>query len=301
MSGEISALISAFCYALSNLLLRKGQRDTLPADNGLFPILFVSGTVLSFNLVMDLIDDPAPLIVGQHWGKNVLFCILAGVVATLFGRLALYAAIARIGATRGITVIAMAPVVTLVIAVGLLGERIHYTDVIGIGLLSVGIVLLVVEATNRQSRTARTWWRSGLVIAILAPVFQGIGYSFRKVGVTLPIDPIFASTLDTLAALFTYFAVLRSRGRLRQYFRFYVRNVNLYLVTSGFVTAAAVFFFFDAVSAAPVSTVSVIIGSQPVILAILSGIFLRKAEQLTWMTVASAAVVSAGVSFIGWH
>ncbi|GEO24306.1 hypothetical protein AAC03nite_00910 [Alicyclobacillus acidoterrestris] len=300
MPGELSALLATICYALSNMFLRKGQENTLPADNGLFPILAIGGVILTVNLIFDGIDDPAPLLIGESWLKNVVFCMSAGIVGTFLGRLALYAAIRRIGAIRGIIFIAMAPVVTLMIAISVLGERLTLLDVIGIALLASGIAILVVEGIAYSDRNMFSKVvHSGIVVAVVATLCQGIGYSFRKLGSGIPIDPIFAAALDTLAALFGYVLVLALMGKLRFYIRYYSTHINLWLVASGFLNAAAVFLFFEAVSETNVSVVSMITGSQPVVIALLCGVFMRDLERLTRFTIMSSIFVTFGVVMLG--
>lgn len=300
VQGEITALLSAACYAVSNLLLRKGQKDTRPSDNGLFPVLTISGIILLFAFVIDVIEDPAPLVEGSNWIQGPLFCVLSGIIATLFGRLALYNAIARIGATRGVIFIAVSPFVTLVIALTVLKEKLVLTDFIGIGVLFAGVVLLLFEGRLSHHRfIAPSLIQLGFVIALLASLFQGIGYSFRKIAVLAPMDPVFAGTLDTLAALIGYIIVLAFLGRLRSYVDYYKRHLNIYVIGAGIAAAGAVFLFFDAVMEIPVSTVSVIMGSQPVIVALLAGIFMRKMERLSAITYVSAILVSFGVVLLG--
>jgi drug/metabolite transporter (DMT)-like permease len=106
--------------------------------------------------------------------------------------------------------------------------------------------------------------------------------------------------LDTWAALLIYVIILGSLGRFKQYVRYYKSHLNLYIICAGFVMAAAVFLFFNAVLKIPVSTISAIMGTQPVLIAILAGIFMKKMERITWVTVASAILVSIGVILMGY-
>ena len=300
MQGEITALLSAACYAISNLLLRKGQKDTHRSDNGLFPVLTIGGLILLFAFIIDVIADPAPLVEGNNWVTGPIFCMLSGIIATLFGRLALYNAISRIGATRGVIFIAVSPFITLIVALTILGEQLLLTDIIGIGLLFAGVTVLFLEGrTSRYRFASPRLVQLGFLIALSASLFQGIGYSFRKIGVLVPMDPVFAATLDTMAALVGYAIVLSFLGRFRSYMRYYKNHLNVYVAGAGVASAAAVFLFFDAVLEVPVSTVSVIMGSQPVIVALLAGIFMRKMERLSLITYVSAILVSFGVILLG--
>ncbi len=301
MHGELTALLSATCYAVSNLLIRKGQDDTLPSDYGLFPVLLITGVILSITLTIDVSYDRGPLIdKGLAGTMGILFCVLSGLLATLFGRLALYTAISRIGATRGSIIAAMSPLVTLTVALVILRERLTFFDKIGIGVLLVGVFLLLFEQKLFPTRFAPSdVVKSGIAIAVWATLFQGVGYAFRKVGILYPIDSLFAGVVDTWAALILYIVFLSLTGRLVPLLRHYWSHMNLSIVTAGVVMSAAVYLFFEAVSQVPVSTVSVIMGTQPVIVALLAGLFMNKLERLTIATWLSSLIVCVGVILLG--
>jgi drug/metabolite transporter (DMT)-like permease len=301
LSGEVTALLSAILYALSYLLLRKGQAETKmdEFDNGLFLILLVSGSALSLALIAGIWMHPTPLVSGKDWLFSVSCCIMAGLVGTLCGRLALFAAIAKIGATRGVIVNAMAPIVTLVIAITTLGERFQLFDIWGMALLLFGMFLLMLERSLFPTRFLEHLYKRGLVVAILATLFQGIGYTFRKVGIDTSMTPLFAATLDTVAAFAVYVLFLAAFGRLKTVVSLSLRNLNLNIAAAGILSGAAVLLFFAATDAIPVSQVSMITGSQPVIVALLSSIFMKKLERITWVTLGSAIFVALGVALIG--
>ncbi|QSO48278.1 DMT family transporter [Alicyclobacillus mengziensis] len=300
MPGEVTALLAAMSYAVSNLLVRKGQKDTHPADNGLFPILVITGFILLSYLLIDYVRDPSPMIRSNRWLQGVEFCALSGLIATLLGRLALYRAIAKIGATRGSIVAAMSPLITLGIAITVLQERLNMRDVTGIVMLLSGVLLLLMERKLFPTRfSPGLFVQNGIWLALWATLFQGVGYAFRKIGMQGQIEPAFAGVIDTFAALMAYILILAFLGKLKSYLSYYLTHINLYIISAGFMMATAVFLFFEAVSDVPVSTVSVIMGSQPVIVALLAGIFMNSLERLTWVTAVSAGLVSVGVILLG--
>lgn len=301
MTGEVAAVLSSVCYALSYMLLRKAQSETTMdrVDNGLFSILLVGGTALFIALGVQVVLQPAPVIEPDDWEVGVGFCILSGLAGTLFGRLALFAAIARIGATRGVIINAMAPIVTLIIAVTWLEESFEWAAILGMGILAVGIVLMLLERIWFPTRFFGKWFERGITIAVVATLFQGIGYTFRKIGIDTSMTPLFAGSLDMLSALFGYFAVLAGLGRTRRVLQLFRRNLNLWVIAAGILTATAIVLFFAATDLIPVSQVSMITATQPVIIALLSTLFMNKLERLTWVTVASAVLVTTGVVLIG--
>ncbi|MCL6444347.1 MAG: DMT family transporter [Alicyclobacillus sp.] len=301
MSGEFAALLSAVCYALSYMFVRKAQTalKTDELDNGLFIVLFVSGTVLSASLIVKFLIRPFPLVSGEDWELSIGCCVLAGIIGTLLGRLALFAAIVRIGATRGLIVNAMAPIVTLVIAVTMLGEKFHLLDIWGMVLLFLGMLLLSLEKIWFPTRSIGKLFSQGVVVAVLATLFQGIGFTFRKVGIDTSMTALFAAVLDTVSALSLYVILLVMFGRHKNVIRISKGHVNLYIVAAGFLSAAAVMLFFVASDLIPVSQVSMITAIQPIIVALLSFIFMNKLERLTWVTIVCSVLVTTGVVLVG--
>ena len=283
------------------MFLRKGQAETKTdkLDNGLFTVLLVGAGVLGLSLTVRMYLKPdSPMVSRDDWVFSVGFCVLAGLIATLFGRLALFAAIARIGATRGVIINTMAPLVTLAIAVMVLGEKFSLFDIFGMTLLVVAMALLLIERVWFLSRSLSMLFQQGVVAAILATLFQGIGYTFRKVGIDTSITALFAATLDTLSALVVYILLLGVFGRLKTVVGISLKNVSPYTIAAGLLSATAVLLFFSASDAIPVSQVSVITGIQPVIVALLSSLFMKNLERLSWVTFICAFLATLGVAVI---
>jgi drug/metabolite transporter (DMT)-like permease len=297
----MTAVLSAVCYALSYILLRKVQVETTtdPVDNGLFNILLVGVVSLFIALGTQVCLQRTPVVQAHDWLVAVGFCVLSGLTGTLFGRLTLFAAIAKIGATRGVIINAMAPIVTLTIAVLFLGEVFNKLAIIGMGVLALGILLMTLERMLFPTRFFGKWFRQGVTIAIMATLFQGLGYTFRKIGINTSMTPLFAASLDMGSALFVYFAVLAVLGRTRRVIRVSLRNMNLWVATAGLLSAAAIVLFYAATDLIPVSQVSIITATQPVIVALLSGLFMNKLEHLTWLTATCSILVTLGVILIG--
>lgn len=301
MAGEVTALLSAVCYAVSYLLLRKYQSDhyTVAFDNGLFNILLIGTISLATALYVHGWLHPSALIAGNDWMKAVVFCALSGIAGTLFGRLALFAAIARIGATRGVIINALAPLVTLAIAISFLGEEFKWITIVGMGITACGVLLMALERVLFPQRFFGRWYRQGFAIAAMATLFQGIGYTFRKVGIHTSVTPLGAAAVDMGTALLGYLIILIISRQIRPVIQSALRSLNLTAVATAMLTAAAITLFFAAANKISVSEVSLITATQPAIAALLSSLFMRKLEHLTWLTVACSLFVTVGVVMLG--
>lgn len=142
MPGEGTALIAAGCYALSYVFLRKGQSESSLPDHGLFPILLLGVLTLGGSFTILHLTGTAAVIHRTDWQSILLYSAVSGLIGTWLGRMALYAAIEYVGATRGVVIKSIAPLVTLIIAFLLLGERLDDLDTTGMICLLTGVGLV---------------------------------------------------------------------------------------------------------------------------------------------------------------
>jgi uncharacterized membrane protein len=302
LPGEITALLSAMFYSTSYLFLRKGQAESDPPDYGLLPILLISGAILTASVIVHntaLMNDPLYWHV-YMWKQIALYGALSGILGTLFGRMALYAVIAKIGATRGIVIKTFEPVITFVIAVAVLDQAVHSLDLYGLICLFLAMVILTSERLFFPYRSiARRLFEQGIVWGAVATVLQGLGHVFRQLSMdTLHVNPLIAAAVEVDAALVAYLFLLAVSGKLISYGRYYVRVQSPYLLTAGFLSAAGVLLFFYAVSSAPVMVVSAITAMQPLLVTLLSVLFLRNLEKITVITIISVILAAIGVILV---
>ncbi|MFB5190264.1 EamA family transporter [Alicyclobacillus fastidiosus] len=300
MLGQVTAVLSAVCYALSHIFIRKGQADSSPADHGLLPVLSISALLLDFSCVIVRLVHltSRPLDLHGIW-MPVLFAALSGIIGTTLGRLALYRAMEDLGVTRGVVIKGLSPIVTLLIVLFALRQPILRGDLIGLGCLALCIVLLFIE---RQVDTERhiplRIFQNSLVIAGLSAVAQGVGHTFRQFSVNGALLPLYASAIDVSVACIGYLLFLAVTRRLRPLLSHYRNSSNASLLAAGLFSALAVLLFFTAVQQIPVSTVSILAATEPVIVALFSVLFFPKLERITWWSASAAVVVAAGVVLI---
>ena len=295
LPGEATALIAASCYSLSYVLLRKGQAERDLPDHGLFPVLFISVLTLGASLALSQLIRPHAFVWNQNSAEAMGYSLLSGLIGTWLGRMALYAAIDYVGATRGVVIKSTAPLVTLIIAIFLLREKLDDLDATGMVCLLTGVAVVLLDRNRLQQRGYLNWLRHGAVLGVIAAILQGIGHAMRKLGTLHSTSALLSATVDVTTAFLAYTLWLLASGRLGAIVRTYRRSYTPNIIASAFLSAAAVLLFFTAVGSAPVSTVSVIIGTEPVLVAILSALLLRKIERLTLFTLIGSLLVALGV------
>ncbi|WP_067933606.1 DMT family transporter [Alicyclobacillus kakegawensis] len=292
MVGQWTALLSSVLYSLSYLLLHVAQRRGETCDNGVLPVLCLSSLVLLAASGVRISLEPSAWV--WPW-PHIGFMALSGLCGTFLGRTALFASMVRLGATRSVVVKSLSPIVTIMTAVVFLHEPLKIEEWLGIFMMLSGVGLLLVERSRRDTRAVfRTRVLEGVVLGLAAAVFEGVGHTWRKLGMDAG-DALWAAAIDLTVAAAAYVAYLAGKGRLRAYTRFYVSVRSPYTLASSITSAAAVLTFYAAVDFAPVSVVATIVGIQPVVLVILSSLWFRSLEDKTWLTFVYTPLTVLGV------
>ncbi len=295
MSGVFAAILSVICYSFSYVFLHKGQVKSDIEDNGLLAVLVIGFVTLGVGAEFVIQSHGSKVFSGFATKDQLIgygFAALSGIIGTLFGRLSVYAAIHRLGATRGIVVGSLETLVTLVLAVLILRETFHVTDVMGLLLLICGICLLILERLVVQDRSTV---KQGVIFGLVGALLQGSGHFVRKLGTTPLIVPTIAAAIDLLAALLFYVILLALSGRLRKYLAQYIKALNPYIIAAGFCSAAGVLLFFVSVRTVPVWEVAMILGIEPIAVTIISKLLFRDLEKISLMTGIYTIVVTIGI------
>jgi drug/metabolite transporter (DMT)-like permease len=299
LPGEMTAILAAVCYALSFVLLHVGQSEEELPDHGLLPVLVVSGLTFLFALGTGFIFRGGLNMAALIHYPSTKYAFLAGLIGTLLGRLALYTSIERMGATRGVVIKTLSPFMTLALAVIFLGEQFKKSYTLGLVLLLIGVFVLIMEHIWFPERDSTfSYFIVSVLIAFAAANLQGIGHLFRKMSTSTHVTPIWLSTVDICTAAVGYILILLVTGKLPSVLRTYIRHLNLNIVAAGMLSAAGVLLFFHSVSKIDVSQVSVIIGAEPVFVALISALISPGLERLTVWTMLSTLCVACGVIII---
>jgi drug/metabolite transporter (DMT)-like permease len=132
------ALFTAMSYGISGVLWRKGLLLGVEQTTGVFvhflaTVATAGAGVLAFGRLDTLLG-----LSGRDVGLLLVSGVLSGIVGT-FGALA---AIARIGVVRTYVITALTPLVAVLLARFVLGERVTAMMAVGIVVVSLGVVLV---------------------------------------------------------------------------------------------------------------------------------------------------------------
>lgn len=314
--GVSLAVGSAFSYAATNVLVRRGARPGL-LDHGLLLTLAVNMVILV----------PVSLIAGvQLEGPNpsagIAWYAVSGLLAGFMGRIALFGGIVRIGSSRASSLKNAAPMVAVATGVLALHEQLDVQSWFGIAMCLSGLGLLVrnrqpiapasagvqssavgivdesavaVEAGSPLRGTSRLSTRvAGVACGLGAAVFFGLSQSARKLGTTDLPDPLFGALIAVTVSATAYLGYLAAHRRLWEVARANVLYASADLFGAGVMSAIGMLTFLLALTLLPVSVASVIASAEVLFTVVLAALVLRRTEMVTLQVVFAAVLVCVG-------
>lgn len=214
--GELAALLAAFIFAWTSVFFT------------------AAGHRLGVTLV-NLVRLPAAAaclglthlaLTGRLWPADLApaeqaWIGLSGIVGLAVGDSALFRSFTLVGPRRGMTVMALAPVFTVVVAWALVGEQLGLQALVGIAVVIGGVML---AARGRDPGGGRfralpaPLLRTGFLLALVGAACQGLGSAFAKLGMGPAgggVDPLGATLVRLAWATVAYWLVVLPRQDLR--------------------------------------------------------------------------------------
>ncbi len=290
-TGIALSAFGAFLFALQNIIVRIATDEGDVGD----AVIVVMGT----NVL--LVVPPAVVFYypayGLSWLSTGAFAA-AGVVGLMLGRICLYGGIKAIGASRTTPVVSASTMVSALLAIWVLGESVTIAHGIGIGLIVVGIAVIswVTAADSGPDVSLRETGKS-LLLPLGAAFFIGVEPVFVRIGLDTG-TPILVGLAVMMAAAFVGYVVYRRvRGHVittpskSPQMRWYV--------AAGVTSAIGLLTYFAALEAAPVVIAIPIIQTAPLLVIVLSVLFLpQRLERVTWRLIAAAVIVVVGATLV---
>ncbi len=285
------AFLAACGFATGNVLVRVGT-EKVPAPTATLLTVF-SGIILIVGLALVLRFDEITSLSTEALG----WILVLGVLGYPMARLFIITAISMIGASRAVPMAGLQPVVAFTLGVILLGERPELLVIVGTPVIVVGLFLVVMPRRGPASGNgAGNVKRLGYLLAIgSAATFASRDTISRHVVSDL-IDPLVSAGL-ALAIGGLILAVILHRQVARSV-KTVPRRYLLICALAGVFQGLAVAALFQALSRAPVTVVSPIYASQPLITLILAHFFLKRLETIDFLLAAGTMISVVGVILV---
>ena len=165
-------------------------------------LLRLTGAVVLLFLTARLILPGS--IASWYSGGKVGYIALSGIIGLAIGDNALFAAMIRFGPRRATLIMACVPIITALLALGVLNEHLPITAWIGIIITMIGVAWVILEKSTGEDGSSpvpgESKWQ-GMWLGLLAAVCQAVGLILAKSGMGETVDPVAATLLRMVAGL----------------------------------------------------------------------------------------------------
>jgi len=274
------ALISAFAFAVAAILQKRGLMSASPLTAGLVSVTITAAFIWVLAAGME------PLSVLLTW--KILPFLVAGLFAPGLARLFLFIGVDRIGVARSAPLAGTAPLFSVAIAIAFLGER-------PTGLTVLGAVSIVVGGAILSGRggTGGSWRRVHLVLPLLGALSLAIRDNISRWGFreyTHPMTAAAAAAAMSFGVIWLFAGARRGSGLVRG-----DRTGVWFFTLAGLAEGIGYIAIWRALQLGEVSIVSPLHNSRTIFVIVLTAIFLRDLERVTWRIALASALVVAGV------
>ena len=273
--------------AISRILLKKGLVQS-NALTGMVVSLVVGWVALAITSAILL---PANT---QFDLRSILFFAGIGLVAPPVVRYLTYIGVDRLGASRSDPVRSLTPFFAILFAILFLREEATIYVFLGAGLIFAGVLLL--SRGGGGAGEPRSWKTTDLLYPLGAAILAGAVANLRKYGSGMMDSPVLAAFVAATSAIFAFGIFLFASGKWRKVTL--DRGSAKYFILSGICTSATDVLDILVLKLGKITVVSPLLATSPLFIILLSHLFLRGVEKVTWSLVLGAIVIFCGVEVI---
>ena len=286
MAVLLLSLASAFFVGLNNVLIRKGLERTSQSQANLVSLIVSTAIFLIVSVVFGR--------VGSFLTLAALVFLLSGLLGPGLGRALNITSINRIGVSRTIPLIGMAPFFATIFAIVFMDEQYSFYIFFGMALIIFGVFVLSRRPSISLGVKKQLFEKKDLLIPLAAALLGGVSMATTKIALGGLDDPIAGATLALSAALGVVFGYVVGTKQIRKLN--FTRKEIMFPALSGCAMAAGFFFNFRALQEGSVALVASVFSTFPLFGVFLSHFFLR--EQITSRIWLGAAVIVLGIIVI---
>ncbi len=301
--GEIIALLAAFIFSWTSVFFTTAGRRLGVTTVNLFRLPGAALCLAVTHRVLTGAWWPADLALADQFWIG-----LSGVVGLAIGDSALFKAFTLIGPRRSMTMMALAPVYTVIVAWSVLGEHLSLWALAGIVLIIGGVITANAGrvGTGTFGTLSKPVLKLGVLLALVGSLGQGLGSVFAKMGMVGTTgtgagpDPLGATLIRLIWATICYWLVVLPRqdfGEMKQRLQDR-RGVSALVVAILMGPYISVWMSLVAIRHTDAGVAQVLLGMVPVFVVVPAWIIYRDRPTVLSLTGIVVAVVGGGLLFL---
>ena len=285
--AEFYALANACLFALHNMLSKKALRYSNPATAVISSLLI--NIVVLWGMTILLVP------ISNVTAASLLIFVVVGFFQPGLTRLLTYKGIDTLGVAITDPVRATTPLFSAMMAIIFLGEEITLPIVVATFMIIAGVTLLSWRRDSMKLVGSALY----LWYPIAASALAGASQVVRKFGLAAVPHPFLAAAVTATSSLVVSVLTMWYVEKTRQTWKMN-RDCFWWFLGAGITVSLAMTCIYFALDLGKVSVVIPISSTGPFFSLILTVIFLRDVERVTFRIVVSAAMIVGGVLLISW-
>ena len=272
--GEVSGVVSAFCWALSNVLI-KTQTDRMDAIT--INILRCLAATIFFPLVLLLSGRVGEL---SQLSLPVVFLLIASSVLGLgVGDTIYFRSLALIGVSRSYPLTNVSVVFTATIAFIFLNEEFTWFVVLGGALILGGVYLIAIPPRGKEpvelGHPDPKVMVKGTLMVIVASVFWALSITTSKIALE-SVSSLTANIVRLPVLSLLFFVIYPSKIGVFKPRRYPLRSLLVVLASGVIGVGIGSYLFLYSVQQAGAAKASILISISPLFATVISLIFLKE-------------------------
>ena len=292
MIGLILALVASFCFAISNVFVRKGMNQSGESFSAM-PISVLIGMALS--AFPSIISSESNELTSLSW-LGIVSLAGAGVIHFVIGRMLAYTSIRLIGANRAAPILACCTFFAVALGIFFLNEPLTVHLVLAFLLLIGGVIVISTTSHSEPGKLGAPEGHltKGIFTALGAAICWGVTPVLIKIGLEETGSSFLAVFVSYLAATIVAAGLLfhpRNYAKLRRLDRASLIPITI----AATATTISQILRYVALDYSPVSMVSPLISTSALFVFPLSFLINRKIETFHPRVIAGAIAVVIGI------
>ena len=279
------AIIAAICLAGQAIFVRLATRT-----GSVYHVLFVTLVVNVVVLVplSRLFTDEVtftPIGVGAFVG--------AGIVAMLIGRMCYYQGIMWVGAARAEPLKASMPLYATIFAILFLGEIVTSLQILGVISIVAGLAVVSWDGAQHEVSIGNGVNWIGMALPLFAAVMFAIEPILAVTGLDLGIPILVGGAIKSVTAAVAVFILLVVRRDLPSLSLLRTSDFRWY-VAAGLASVGMILSYYTGLSISRVAIVVPIMQTSPLVVTIVSAVFIGNLERVSRLLVIGSSIVVTG-------
>lgn len=290
--GEITAIATAFCWAVTSIFFSYGGRQVGSVVVNLSRLLFAFLMMASthFFLFGDFLPVQAEPF---RWGWLGLSALLGFVI----GDSGLFQAFILVGPRLASLIMALVPIFSTFFGWLFFGETVTYLEFTGIILTISGVAWVVTEKRGR-TQVENKLYGQGIIFGLVGVLGQASGLITSKFGLVDGFPPASANVIRILAGMTILWLLAAFRGQVGFTIKQWRHKKALYAIWGGTLTGpfAGVWLSLTAIQLTRVGIAATLMALTPIMVIPLS--YFIFGERITVRSIVGTIVAVIGVALI---